>query len=95
MSKSILVLKTPSNCRTCPLRYDSYGQCEVCIVKDEVVDSFYETDTKPKWCPLIPLPEPKDLSKYTTGSTDLYNVIQYSHDQGYNDCLYEINGGNL
>jgi len=56
MSKSILVLDTPESCRKCKLRYDSYGQCEVCILADDVVDEFYETNTKPDWCPLSPLP---------------------------------------
>lgn len=95
MNKSIIVLDTPTNCGQCRLRYDSYGQCEVCILADDVVDHFYETNTKPEWCPLLPMPEPKDLTQYTTGSTSLDKVIQYAHDQGFNDCIYEINGGNL
>lgn len=52
INKSILVLDTPNSCRQCKLRYDSYGQCEVCILADDVVEHFYETDTSPDWCPL-------------------------------------------
>ena len=92
MSKSILVIDTPANCRRCRLIYDSYGLCEVCIVADEVVDEFYETHTKPEWCPLLPMPEPKDLTKYTTGPSNLEKIFKYAHDQGYNDCLYELKG---
>lgn len=69
MSKSMLIIDTPANCRSCKLKYDSYGQCDVCIVTDEVVDDFYKKNEKPSWCPLSPLPELKDLTKYTTVST--------------------------
>lgn len=97
MSKSILVIDTPASCSRCKLRYDSYGQCEVCIVVDDVVDQFYETNTKPEWCPLPLAPERKDLTKYTICSTGsgVERAIRYAYDHGYNDCLYDLNGGNL
>ena len=86
MNKSVLVLETPSNCRKCPLRYDSYGQCEVCIVKDEVVNSFYETNTKPNWCPLKELPKEKDWDEVP------YETDCYSYLSGWNGCLDKILG---
>ena len=92
MSKSMLVIDTPTSCRRCKLRYDSYGQCEVCIVADEIVDQFYETNTKPEWCPLPSVPERKDLKQYVMRNNGLEDVLHYNYDQGYNSCLDEIWG---
>ena len=95
MSKSILILETPTSCSKCPFFGDYYSDMCCKAANNRGINYPYLEDFVQKWCPLIPLPEPKDLSQYTTSSTDLYNVIQYSHDQGYNDCLYEIKGENL
>lgn len=95
MSKSIIIINTPKTCIKCPCfncnEYDTY-----CGITDKFVEYVVNAGyVKPDWCPLSPLPEPKDLTQYTTGSTNLDKIIQYAHDQGYNDCLYQLNGGNL
>lgn len=56
-NKSILVINTPSSCKTCRVRYDSYGECDICAGKDLIVDDFVEANTKPDWCPLISVKE--------------------------------------
>jgi hypothetical protein len=104
-SKSILIIDTPTSCVLCPMSY--YNECHnehYCIHSDhwQLIKDYNRQrrhtesdDIRPSWCPLSPLPEPKDLTKYTIGSTSLDKVIQYAHDQGYNDCLYDLNGGDL
>ena len=93
---SILITSTPTECRECPcINGTDFGA--FCGVTDKELIYDYEISeyTKPPWCPLCSLPEPKDLTQYTTGSTNLDKVIQYAHDQGYNDCLNEIKGANI
>lgn len=88
INKSVLVINTPSSCRTCRVRYDSYGECDICAGKDLIVDSFVESNTKPDWCPLTELPQKKkgynDIPYYKS-SNDIYL-------DGYNDCIDEILG---
>ena len=99
--KSILVIDTPESCRTCKFRYDNYGCCEMCILKDDEVDYFYTSKTKPDWCPLSPLPEKINLKQYVdsiindieTDNYSLDNVLQHHYAQGYNSCLDDILGG--
>lgn len=86
MSKSILVLDTQNSCRKCKLRYDSYVQCKVCVLADDIIEYFYETDTKPEWCPLSPLPDEKDID-WSASDYEDGRVI------GWNECLDEILGG--
>ena len=90
MSKSVLVIETPSSCRDCGLRFDSYGQCEVCVVADDypIVDEHYEKGTKPNWCPLRPLPSYKNLNP----NSSLESQLLYQFNQGYNTCLQEMEG---
>jgi hypothetical protein len=105
MSKSIIVLDTPSSCVMCPLSfYNDYYKEHQCRGREyyRSINDYKEQGSRtgsqnkrPEWCPLIPLPEPKDLDKYPTFSTDLRTVLQYTHDEGYNDCLSDLNGGNL
>lgn len=95
MSKSVLVIETPESCRDCGLRFDSYGQCEVCVVADDypIVDEHYEEGTKPDWCPLRPLPSYKNLKQHTDNTrTNLEAMLSYQFFQGYNTCLQEIGG---
>lgn len=89
MSKSILVINTPNNCLNCPIRYDSYGEVDICGAKDDII---YDYLSKPDWCPLSPLPPKKDLMKYIMrgDAKSMTHLVQYMHDQGYNDCLEEI-----
>ena len=86
--KSILVLDTPSSCRDCPLRFDSYGQYEICASHEgyPIVDEYYEENTKPDWCPLRPLPSYKNLEP----DCNLESQLAYQFAQGYNCCLEDI-----
>ena len=101
MSKSILVIDTPSSCVMCPLSfYNDHYKEHQCRGREyyRSINNYKEPVSPykiPDWCPLSLLPEPKDLTQYTTGSTGLDKIIQYAHDQGYNDCLYELKGGSL
>ena len=105
MKKSIIVIDTPSSCVMCPLSfYNYYYKEHQCRGREyyRSINDYKEQGSRtgsqnkrPEWCPLLPMPKPKDLTVYTTGSTVLDNIIQYAHDQGYNDCLYDLNGGNL
>ena len=78
MSKSILIIDTPRQCYQCP--------CYSC----DSVSSFCQKEnretkgnTKPDWCPLKPLPEPKYLTE-----EDEYDM----YDSGWDDCLTNILG---
>lgn len=90
MSKAIFIMDMPENCVKCNLRFDNYGICDICILADDVIDAYYETYTKPDWCPLKELPE-----KY-----DIEDVLKKPHDRdwtgefeaGYNACIDEILG---
>lgn len=90
MNKSVIVIDTPTSCRICPLNYDSYGLSDICSLKDRITDNYNETNAKPLWCPLSPLPERKDLTSYVNGDTSLGNILHYNYAQGFNSCLDEI-----
>lgn len=90
-NKSILVIDTPESCRACKLRYDNYGICEVCILADDRVDHFCETNTKPEWCSLSPIPERKCLRQYADNTAlNMKSMLAYQYTQGWNDCIYKL-----
>lgn len=92
MSKAILVIDMPENCLKCPLRYD-YKASEICILEDDIVDYFYETNTKPDWCPLRPLPENKIVKQYQGNGVYGFKTSEDAHlAMGWNRCLTEILG---
>ena len=104
MSKSILILDTPTSCVICPLSY--YDECHdehYCISNNcwKMITDYKkqrisdDTDVRPTWCPLSPLPEPKDRTYTGTGKTGLDLIIECAYDEGYNKCLQDLNGGNL
>lgn len=98
MSKSVLVMNTPENCYDCPfgtaycgeLEYE--GLCELadCLDCDEILITEehydYESKSRPKWCPLKPLPEKM------TGVTPTFHYD--SIKAGWNGCFNKITGGN-
>ena len=96
MSKSVLVIDTPSSCKECKLRYDNYGYCEVCILLNDDIEYFCVTKTKPTYCPLSPLPEKKELTHYIQrgDAKSMTHMMMSIHDQGWNDCIDEILGEN-
>ena len=81
MSKSLLLIDTPENCRSCYLRGFTLN-LQYCRGK---LKDIKDTSVKPDWCPLKPLPE-----KMTgVASTDHWNSIK----AGWNGCIDEITGG--
>lgn len=95
MSKSVLVIETPTSCKTCRLNYDSYGLSDVCSLADRITDNYNETNTKPDWCPLTPLPEYKNLTTYVHGEVNIENILHYNYAQGFNSCLEQIQKGEI
>ena len=80
MSKSVLVIDTPENCRSCvhigTFRYFCRITCK----------DIEDASVRPDWCPLMDLPE-KDTGTYPT------NTVDSGYAEGWNTCLDEIKGG--
>lgn len=99
MSKSVLVMDTPENCYDCPFGTEYCGNLEYegCCELAECLDSDtrliteehydYESESRPEWCPLKPLPEKFDNEKERKlGDFEpLFKI-------GWNACLREITG---
>lgn len=97
MNKSALVMDTPKNCYDCPFgteycgNFEYEGCCELAecldsdmrLITEEHYD--YESESRPEWCPLKPLPEKNtienDMIDYQCGMVD-----------GRNQCIDEITG---
>jgi len=93
MSKSVIVIDTPTSCTTCHLNYDSYGLSDICCLTGKITDDYSEANTKPTWCPLTPLPEHKNLNSCVNGAANFENILHYNYTQGFNDCLNQIQKG--
>lgn len=81
-NKSILVIDTPKDCYECPCSNEGCYLCQ--ISRRQLEDDFQ--DTRPKWCPLRPLPlkgtmENVDECEYNRGFVD-----------GRNHCIELITG---
>lgn len=95
MSKSVLVLDTPKNCYDCPFgteycgdsEYEGYCELAECLDSDMrlITEEHYdcESESRPEWCPLKPLPEKDNFD-------DLYDEYYTGYHDGWNDCLREI-----
>ena len=97
MSKSVLVLDTPTNCYDCPfgtgycsdLEYE--GLCELadCLDYDVILmtEEHYDCESKsrPDWCPLKLLPEKDTKNHFPDEFEDGYAI-------GWNACIDEITG---
>ena len=81
MSKSVLVIDTPENCRSCYLRGFTLN-LQYCRGK---LKDIKDVSTKPDWCPLMDLPE-KDNGDYPANTSDAGFV------EGWNQCIDEITG---
>lgn len=101
MSKSLLIIDTPQSCHDCHFCHpDMYWGTRCHADRYNTINTTNDKNhTKPDWCPLTPLPEYKDLTQYHftgKGNTQgMTNLLLYSHDQGYNDCLYDIQKGEI
>ena len=91
MNKVILVMNDPMFCCNCPLarmRFNRGGY--VCgIARQTDKDCYWEkvdmdSETKPDWCPLKPLPKKLYIGK--DGIMDCTNDFPY----GWNACINEI-----
>ena len=85
--KAILVLdEIPGNCLECPIGKNISIPLETCIqcpIGKCVIDE--ETEIRPDWCPLNPMPEKKE-----TGKTK--DILEIFCNIGYNACIDEILG---
>ncbi len=99
MSKSALVMETPKNCYECPFSCTNgndtdCGYCELAecldsdmrLITEEHYD--YESESRPDWCPLKPLPEKDTESYFPDEFGDGYAT-------GWNACIDVIAGGNV
>ena len=86
MSKSVLVIDTPENCRSCmyigTFRYFCRINCK----------DIEDASVKPDWCPLKPLPEKMKLTGVYGREYFQSNGKMPSYKIGWNDCLREITG---
>ena len=56
MSKAVLMMDMPETCDDCNLCYYSDGKVKLCYWYDRVI-----SETKPNWCPLMPVPTNKNM----------------------------------
>ena len=90
MSKAILVIDMPNNCRECPV-CASYQESAFSIREywcSPMDNRDAEPESKPKWCPLKPLPEKYEIDK-SKCSDPFY---EFEFEYGYNQCIDEILG---
>ena len=80
MGKAVLVMDIPNRCGECSL--GSYMDSDHTICRGAMRMSY--SDTKPKWCPLKPLPKRQELTFYEPG--------QDAITMGWNACIEEICG---
>lgn len=81
--KAILVVDNPTSCRECMLRTTLEANkfhCLAILPRKEIKP--YE-EQKPSWCPLKPMPEPKDIG-YPNNDYDV------GFGDGWDACLKEI-----
>lgn len=100
MNKSALVMDTPKNCYDCPFGTEYCGDSEYegCCELAECLDSDtrliaeehydYESESRPEWCPLKPLPEKKGYIVPIDNVESQKDIIAV----GWNACLREITG---
>lgn len=100
MNKSALVMDTPKNCYDCPFGTEYCGDseyegcCELAeclgsdtrLIAEEHYD--YESESRPEWCPLKPLPEKKEYIVPIDNVESQKDIIAV----GWNACLREITG---
>lgn len=85
--KAILVMDMPSNCLECPIGKDMSIPIETCIkcpFGKCAIDE--ETETRPDWCPLKPMPSKKP----TIGKESENDILCIN--AGYNACIDAILG---
>ena len=98
MNKSVLVIDTPENCYDCPFGTEYCGNLEYegCCELAECLDSDtrliteehydYESESRPEWCPLKPLPEKKEYIVPINNVESQKDIIAV----GWNACIDTI-----
>lgn len=103
MRKSVLVLETPKNCYECPFSCANgndtdCGYCELemyfgdgeVVINEEYFD--FESEAKPDWCLLKPLPEKMKVTGLYNGKYFKAGGKPPSYKIGWNACIDEIMG---
>lgn len=84
MSKGVLILEeNPENCIGCT--FNDMGYCQAKHNGEELIPDE-DIDTKPKWCPIKPLPEKREVC----GKYPQPDKIVPSYKIGWNDCIDKI-----
>lgn len=85
MSKAILVMDMPENCKECDLTEDTEMSGTFCVPADGYLSdgwSVKDLMKKPKWCPLKELPERK-----WENAGDFSSQLEAGYIRGFNSCL--------
>lgn len=80
MSKGIILLDMPENCRDC-----KYFGLTCKIIEEKC--NRYNQDGKPDWCPIKPIPEKMPEKDYSPIEDKHYFD---GYDDGWNHCLNNI-----
>ena len=84
--RAMLVIEMPDMCNECPMCSAETGflgditrsECRIAN-RDNMV--YLDGMAVPVWCPLKPLPEPKEIE---------FEWLEGEYENGWNDCLKEI-----
>lgn len=82
--KAILILDMPEKCTLCDLC--NFGSATCCADGSDIEEEM-SNGTKPSWCPLKPMPQPREMT-----NADSSNPWIDENAIGFNECLAEILG---
>ena len=82
MSKGIIVVDIPEDCRDCPLR----SLADDCIVGRNVME-YRHDKIKPNWCPIRSIPQKKTLTGDVSNHEKMGNELVRA---GWNACIDEL-----
>ena len=90
MSKAALIIEMPEKCAECPCQnFHTDYRCYVCEAGSRNAVKIWRSvdlNSKPDWCPLIPLPK-------TQEETPSDNVFERGEKKGWNAYRDAICGG--
>ena len=90
MKKAVLLMDVQETCLDCNLCVlDTDGSISCYYNKREICSNVGENNSRPKWCPLRPLPDRKEITE-----TYKWEDRLPSFKCGWNWCLDEITGRN-
>ena len=99
MNKAILVIDMPKYCPSCPVAHynklDEFTGCDIVGGKRYAITTekgYKDTNYKPGWCPLRPLPRKREKDRVPT-MTVINGKEVNEYDLGWNDCIDELLGG--